>query len=168
MRYLSELIGTTESREDFMAAIIDAIKNDGYDCIDEFETWVGDIGYFGFKKNGINIGNIVVKDEGEDLYFKSIIFCFDIKAKKLDDIIEAEYFYENKGWHCKEDKSHIGGDKEDVFNDIGNNGCIAKTENMLILVFDEAENDPYADIEDDITFNEVELLEIYERYCYFC
>lgn len=164
MLHLEELVGTITNKED----LLNAIKNDGYDFCDEFETWLDDIGFFRVRKNGINIADLVVIDKGLDTYLvDSIDLLFSIKAKVLSDIVDAKYFYKNGKWFYKEDKSQIG-DIQDVYNHIGDSGCIAYDEDMLILIFDEAENDPYSDIDDDTIFTDIDLVIIYEQYCNFC
>ena len=170
MLYLNELVEVVENREDLINAIIDALENDGYDSIDNIKKWnLDNIDSFEIKRDGIIIGKADILKIGKDSYcIDKINLSFKIKAKVLSAIVEEEYFCEDGEWFYKKDGDKIGNDIKEVYNDIGYNGCIAYDEDMLILIFDEAENDPYIDIEDDTTFDDIELLIIYQRYCDFC
>ena len=164
MRHLLELVETNISKEE----LLKAIEKDGYDFDNESEKWIYDVGFFKIKYNEINIADLVLIDEGGDgYYFDKIDLLFSIKAKVLDDIVEKEYFYKEGEWFYKKDGDKIGNDIEEVYNHIGCNGCVAYDENMLILTCDEAENDPYPEIDNDTTFNNTELAAIYKGYSDF-
>jgi len=165
MVHLEELAETYISKEE----LLKAIENDAYDYDDGSEILrLDNIAFFRIKYDGVNIADLVLIDEGEDgCWFDRIDLLFSIKAKVLSDIIDAEYFYKDGEWFYKKDGYKIGSDIEEVYADIGYNGCIAYDENMLILIFDEAENDPYSEIDDDTTFNDIELAAIYRRYSDF-
>ena len=163
MKNLQEMLSSSYDRDDFMDVIRDAIKKDGYQHCNEFETWSGDNGCFRIQKNGIRIVDMLTNGYSPN----SLALLFDIKAKSLSDIVEKRYILKDDVFFESESMSHIGS-IDDVYNHIGEDGCIAKDEDMVILIFDEAEQNYFEDCDNDDTFNEFELLEIYEKYCSFC
>lgn len=81
-----------------------------------------------------------------------------MRAKNLRSIVDSYYTYLEDGYFEDKQETYIGY-LSDVYNDIGDYGCIAKDENMFIF---EGE-DFYPNAENDNCFIEKELIEINKR-----
>jgi len=161
MKAIQKMFNYTYSdRESFFEDFDKALKKERYKLVDE--KWDGNKGYFKIANRNGEIADIVT----ENYTPRDIILAFPIKAKDLNKIIEKYFIYdkENNIYYDKKYKNEVG-DYKELLNYIGDYGCIAYDEELLIMANDEVDNDPFDEVDYYDKFSEVELVNLYESYC---
>ena len=161
IRELNKMIGSRYgSKESFLEDLIENSKKEGLKYISE--DWVGDVSYYNLGDKNRKIVAAMVADV-EDYKVEDIVINFPIKAKRLEDIIDKYFNYKDGKYYEKKDNTEVG-NYDDLLNYIGDYGCIAKDEGLLIMAKDEVESDPFSKVDYDDEYSELELLNLYEQY----